>query len=355
VHAHNFKQEAANMRRNLKSHGMTKDGTPRWNAKSEDGQELDKIIDNMILAGTIDENTDYTKVVGDRPQFVSVYSTDTLRNAVKRHAANKGIKLILKGKYFQVYHVSLYKNLITNIFTRLFSTWYGTATAEPRPKEPPPKMGVLGDLLAATFPEDPQLVTPAAARAKTKAPLAPARENLLPRPRPPAQLKDDAKYAGDNDEVMEGPPDSSVKPMYHTPVHNIVEFENIKFKKTLCVTVWLPSGMQKPDAMVQKDGRVLIITGWAHPLVFSSTLFTTDHLERKATEDSLKPYRRTQSDPIKVLCSLDLPVEVVCEVPKVLGKFDNRSGCTIMYIRMKCVSTDEHYRKRDRIQFEVVG
>jgi hypothetical protein len=100
VHAHKFKQEAANMRRNVKSHGMTKDGTPRWNAKSEDGQKLDEIIDDMILAGTIDENTDYTKVVGDRPQF-DVYSTDTLRNAVKRHAGNKGVKMLPKGKYIQ--------------------------------------------------------------------------------------------------------------------------------------------------------------------------------------------------------------------------------------------------------------
>jgi hypothetical protein len=214
-------------------------------------------------------------------------------------------------------------------------------------------MGVLGEVLAAVYPEGPQPITPGA-RTAGRVPLAPARENLLPRPRPPAQLKDDAKY-GTNSEIMDGPPDSSIKPMQHTPVHNIVEFENIKFKKTLCVTVWLPSGMEDPNATVQKDGRVLVITGWTHPFVFSSTLFTTDPLERKATEDSLKPYRRTQSDAIKVLCSLDLPVEVVCEVPKVLGKFDSRTGCTIMYIRMKCVSTDEHYRKRDRIHFEVVG
>jgi hypothetical protein len=59
-------------------------------------------------------------------------------------------------------------------------------------------MGVLGEMLAAVYPDGPQPITPATARAEVRVPLAPARENLLPRnPRPQAQLKDDAKYMED--------------------------------------------------------------------------------------------------------------------------------------------------------------
>jgi hypothetical protein len=148
---------------------------------------------------------------------------------------------------------------------------------------------------------------------------------------------------------------ASVKPMYFTPVYNIVPYEDINFINHVCATVWLHSGMKNPDVMIQKDGRALVISGWAHPMFSDAELNTFDHLEQKATDDSLKPYRRTQSDLIKVLCTLELPVEVVCDVPEVLGKFDKQSGCTIMYIRMKCVSTDGHYRRRNKIQFEVMG
>jgi hypothetical protein len=88
--------------RSFHGQGLTKEGTPRWNAKSEDGQVLDQLIDEMILKGTITENTDYTDVIVGHPQF-DVYSTDTLRGAVKRHAANKGVKLLAKGTYFLFY------------------------------------------------------------------------------------------------------------------------------------------------------------------------------------------------------------------------------------------------------------
>jgi hypothetical protein len=99
VLAHNFEREGAAMqRRSFRGQGLTKEGTPRWNARSEDGQELDRIIKKMIKEGTITENTEYTEVILGHPQF-DVYSTDTMRSAVRRHSANHGVKLLAKGTY----------------------------------------------------------------------------------------------------------------------------------------------------------------------------------------------------------------------------------------------------------------
>jgi hypothetical protein len=156
---------------------------------------------------------------------------------------------------------------------------------------------------------------------------------------------------------MQAPPssDSSVKPIVHTPIYHGYQYEDLNFRKHVCLVVWLPSGIKGLHAVVQRDGRVLEITGWSDPQFTNVGLFTTDILEQKAMEDSLKRFRESQSDAVRVVCRLDLPVEVTRHAPEVQGAFDPSTGCKVVHVRMACVDTDEHYAKRVPVQYKAIG
>jgi hypothetical protein len=149
--------------------------------------------------------------------------------------------------------------------------------------------------------------------------------------------------------------DSPATPIVYKPIYHGYEYRDVNYRNYVCLVVWLPSGITRLDAVVQRNGRVLELSGYSDPQFANVGLFTTDPLEQHAIEDSLRRFRNNQADPIRVVCRLDVPVEVVRQVPEIQAVFDPSTGCKIVYVKMGCVDTDEHYARRAPIEYKAIA